>query len=437
MKSYTVFKKITLGLTIIASMSSVLAVMPASAQPTGVDAIDRDMKNSQKISMLSSNIPWFRGADFAEFNRTISQTRDGVRKEFSSELMDMIMPMLEAGADASAILEPLTNILLTFDKLHKEQINDASANLGRSLEAMFSSEFDNLYRVYDIKQDERKAMFAFPQDLNSVIAAKVFNIPLTADQQNYVASHSPFLAYGTWTIVEKGGVLLTLNIFDMSKGVSTSFSATGSIEYAVQSLAKSVFDHYQKMQYDGWKNPQPSKQWIPPSRTMLLATAEAARMYCRGQDARLPYARELIMAMQGGEFHEGGIPVFKLGQIWAVADQKEYAEQYYYFVDQEKSSGGAIRTDAGYGTITGNYWCVRGEPSENVKFFENLYAVKRKFVAANNDTGVSAVNTILKTTGEIDMYTPTLYPTLESLDAALVALKNLGVAVKIPKSLLK
>ena len=36
-----------------------------------------------------------------------------------------------------------------------------------------------------------------------------------------------------------------------------------------------------------------------------------------------------------------------------------------------------MRTSAGYGVIHASYWCVKGTPSPEVRFYENLYGLLR------------------------------------------------------------
>jgi hypothetical protein len=432
-----VIRSVTLGLGLIASVSSVFSTMPAQAFMTkgGASMLSADAIRAQNIALILPQIPWFPAADLAEFDRTINQSRDEVRQKVSQEFMDMLKPILDAGGDAGQVIEPLANILLTFDSLHAKHIQDSSAKLGVSLEAIFSAEFDNLYRVNDIKPNERNAMFAMSQ-LLSGIRHKIKNrLELTADEKKYITSGVRFLPFGTWTISSKGKVNLTFTLENILTGERINFDATGPTEAAARKLAYNVFAFFQTNEYTGWKNPQQANKWIPPSRTMPEANATTARLFCRNQGGRLPYARELLLAMQGGEFHEGGIPVFKDSEIWSVADKRNHDEQHYYFVGQEKASGGAIRTSAGYGNIVGKYWCIKGETSEGVRFFESLYTQKRKFLAANEEEGVKAINTILKQTGENELNPSMTNPTFGSIKEAFAALKKLNVKISIPKSL--
>jgi hypothetical protein len=72
--------------------------------------------------------------------------------------------------------------------------------------------------------------------------------------------------------------------------------------------------------------------------------------------------------------------------MYIVADRQRSDEQHYYSTGPNgvTRTGGPVHTAAGYGRITGYFWCVKGAPSSEVLFFESLYRVLRKVRADRN-----------------------------------------------------
>jgi hypothetical protein len=416
--------KALVSLAALTALLLSLALVPDSAKA-------QSSRNENGAALVWPEIPWIAGADFAEFDRTIAQSRDGVRKELTHELIEMLTPMVDSGAAVEDVLGPLFQALLSFDKLHKQHMADASRGLGVSLEALLQAEVDGLYRLYDIKPEERHAKFARAAEFALVDQLRANPNSLSAQQRSWLAAHIQYVSFGTWTVAAPGVVLLTLTMEDLVTGERVTFEARGQIEEAVRTLAGKVFSFFQEMTYEGWKNPQPQLEWIAPSRATPVVLPALAEMYCKSQNARLPYSRELFMAMQGSEFKPGGIPAAQDGEVWSIADRRFWDEPYFYFAGQEDVTGGLLRTSAGQARLMVRYWCVRGKPARETVMIEDLYRAIRRFLQTKDQLGVSAALRVLRELGDAGQDWHAYPEPMADLDRALTTLRSKGLAVTL------
>ncbi|OGS50796.1 MAG: hypothetical protein A3J79_06465 [Elusimicrobia bacterium RIFOXYB2_FULL_62_6] len=259
--------------------------------------------------------------------------------------------------------------------MHAKHKNDAVQGINVSFENQFRAELDGLYRAYGIADENRK--------LDFIYAGAPVVVGIKAQSQNKalpmeVLKGVDYVMYGSYTMLGGANISVTLTIEKIKTGQIRGFEVTAPINTAMKQLAKKVFDFFQSNEYAQWVDPQPDLQWIPSPPTQPQATATVAKLYCRGQGARFPYARELIMASQGTAYLPGGIPPLKDYAIYMVADKQRWDEQHYFFTGAPgEATGGPVRTSAGYGVINGSYWCVKGPVSRDVLFYENVYRLIR------------------------------------------------------------
>lgn len=399
----------------------------------------RDPPNAGLPAGIWPDIVFVQAGNFKEFEETMSQSRDEVRKMLFKELTDVLKPLVEAGAEAASTAKVLAEILLTFDGMHEVHKDEAVKGIPKSLESIFRAELDELHSRYDVRDHRRRTEFVRnAQVVEAVHSATRSGSPLSTETALQLYTSVDYFMYGSYTIIRGGNVELTLTIEKYYSGQTRSFSARGPIHQAIKALARKVFDFFQSNQYEEWSNPQPHLQWLPaPKRNNREEdhpsqydtwTAADARLYCRGQRARIPYARELILAAQGGEYAPGGIKYFNPNEIYLVADRQRWDMQHYYFVGQEGATGGAVRTDAGYGTIKAKFWCVRGEPSMDIRFHEDLYRLLRKTPDPSIKRAVEYILTQLEDTGA----RPEYRDEFPDLDTALEFLRSKDVIVRVP-----
>ena len=317
-----------------------------------------------------------RGADYAEFAYTMSQNRDMVRKMLLREFGELFIPMAASNADLNELAKTLAQIILTFDQVHNMHKDEAVQGIDISFENQFRAELDGLYRAYGLGDELRKVDFIYPG------APVVRDLKAHSQRESLpmeVLKGMDYVLYGSYTMLGGANISVTLTVEKLKTGQTRSFEVSAPINVVMKLLARKFFDFFQSNEYADWINPQPKLEWIPSAPTQPHTTATSARLYCRGQGARFPYTRELIMASQGTAYRPGGIPPLKDYEIYIVLDKQRWDEQHFFFTGAPgEATGGPVRTNAGYGVINGAYWCVRGPVSKDVKFYEDVYELIRK-----------------------------------------------------------
>ncbi|MCM2324060.1 MAG: hypothetical protein NDJ90_12440 [Oligoflexia bacterium] len=390
----------------------------------------RDASSLGAPAGIWPEITFVAGADFKEFTRTISQNRDEVRKELLKEFADLVLPMVQAGAEAESAARIVADTILTFDAMHEKHKADASRNLGISLEAIFRAEFDRQFLDLGVSDSYRRVTFLRNTTLlDAVHDSAAAGTELATPIASQLYAQVDFFMYGSYTIQSRGRVTLTLTIEKYLSGESRTFSATGPIDEAIAELARTVFEFFQSNKYPEWINPQPHLQWLAAPRSQRQAVAATARLYCRSQGARLPFLREMILAGAGTGFVPGGIGPFEDGEVYAVSDRQRWNDQYYYFVGKDEMLGGPVRTDAGHGPgMKASYWCVRGTPSDETRFVEALYKTWRGTQDPEIRKGIEYVLIEIGDYGANADYRMA-YPDVE---AALAELAGRGVVIHVP-----
>ena len=124
-----------------------------------------------------------------------------------------------------------------------------------------------------------------------------------------------YLMYGTFSHLGKGLFLVTLHVTDGKNSRTESFSVKASLQTAARALVQKLFDGAQKEADRMWHlDEKERKKWIVPQQKGRGSFQEA-RLFCESQKARLPYARELMVALFGGTYHPGGVGLPQLKPI--------------------------------------------------------------------------------------------------------------------------
>lgn len=329
----------------------------------------------QKTEHVWPEMVFLRGADYAEFEYTMSQNRDMVRRMLLREFGDLFIPMAAANADLNELAKTLFQIVMAFDQVHNMHKDEAVQGIDISFENQFRAEIDGLYRAYGIGDELRRLDFLYagsPTVKDLKAHSQRASLPME------VFNNMDYVLYGSYTMLGKANISVTLTVEKLKTGQTRSFEVTAPISSAMKLLARKVFDFFQSNEYAEWVDPQPNLQWIPSAPAQPKTTATIAKLFCRGQKARFPYARELLLASQGTSYRPGGIPPLQENDIYMVLDKQYWDEQYYFFTGTSgEATGGPVRTGAGYGVINGSYWCVRGPVSKEVKFYEDVYELVR------------------------------------------------------------
>lgn len=365
-----------------------------------------------KKSVLWSSIPFFISGDLGQYEVTMSQTRDQVRKAFWNELSSTLAVLSQSTDKPELLIAPLTKALMIFDQVHDEHKNKDSFLIDQSLEAQFKSNLDLLYRQYDIREHQR-------------------NLKLVGTKEALTQGQG-FIGYGTFSSLGRGNFNLTFHMQSLRTGELKSFSKQGRLLEALHGLSLEVFNEFQKVQTPDWENPQSGLQWLPqpnnPEKTEF--TIVEAKMYCKARGFRLPYARELMLAESGSQYKLGGISKLIWQKPYPVLDQRRDAEQFIYRPGFESATGGPIMA-AVVGPKMVNFYCVKGTPSSDILKIEKLWSLRREHI--DSKELVRAIDTLRADAGDFDAETIFWGPKLEMLtimsspEEALRTLKNAGI----------
>ena len=396
------------------------AYAPVKAAPAQT-FVERD-----GVAYIWPEIVFARGADYAEFAYTMSQNRDQVRKMLLQEFGELLLPMAYANADVNELAKTILGAILTFDGMHAAHKDEAVQGLGVSFEHGLRAELDRLFMANMISDSRRRVEFLS----KAAYAYKGVKAGASDPALPVGAMKSvDFLIHGSYTLLGKNGIQVTVTLEKLTGGTSRSFTASEPINEVMPVLAKQLFDFFQANEYQEWVNPQPHLQWLPSSVTQPEATATEGKLYCRGQGARLPYARELLLSSQGGNYLPGGIPPLKFG-VYLVADKQRHDEQHYFFTDSSwDATGGPVRPSAGYGTIRASYWCVKGTPSAEVRFYESLYRLRRESADAEVTRALECLLLKLDDFGASDYFCGGAYPSAEKAQEFLA---RKGYVIELP-----
>jgi hypothetical protein len=457
---------------LVALVSGVLGLLLIATPAIGAQAVVKAAPGpepaSAKLSIWSS-VPFYAGADLAQYQLTLSQSRSQVRQQLMGELSDTLVKLASSGARAEAMLEPLADILLTFDQMQDLHKARDVQRVNVSLENQFKAALDQKFRQNDVREPARRIQFSAgprPEALASYLEGGASQPrsanPMGSDPERSLRFAAElrraidFVAFGTFSNLGRGSFQLTLQLRRLVDGSIRSFVARGPLTDAVDELAQEVFDHFQKNVYPDWESPYGQLEWLPrasnpvrDNRALVKSgyTFQEANAYCTERGYRLPYARELMAASDGGAYKFGGVDHLLPNTAYPVLDRRHVQENYYLKPGTEHLTGGSIQPIAGFPDIA-TFWCVRGQPSPTVMFLELLWKLHRKNQSgdADNKAVFTAVETLRFELGDSDteqtyfnnvaeqlMFEPVRR--LHSVDKALQVLNQQGIFLEVPASM--
>lgn len=410
---------------------------------------------NKSVYQLWPVIPFFPLGDIGQYEKTISQSRDIVRKMFWDEFTNALIQLAERGAPVELMVESMANVLMMFDQVHDMHKAKDVFNIDKTLEAQFKASLDRLFQVYDVRDHQRKIELSSGPNkiaIESYVRGLSIHHPLgrVATREEIdprigrqMVDDVDYVAYGTFSHLNDTEFQLTFHITGTKTGTSRSFLSRGSLIHAIDDLAKQVFDFFQKNVYPDWETPHQGLTWLPmPSNPNKVAgyTWEEANSYCRFRGYRLPYARELLMAESGGAYKPGGITALTPWVSYAVSDQRSSTEKYVYTQGNEAATGGPVQA-ASSAMYKGQFWCVKGRSSREVMIFEEIWSQIRKY--RNKDPDIyRALETVRFELGDFGINGLifwgsglTVLQRMESLDIALIYLNSRGIKIKIPKEM--
>ena len=388
--------------------------------------------------LIWGNIHLVKGGNYSEFEAELSKTRAEARGEPLNELGSLLTPFAYSTDDVSRLAQVLAATVVQFDELVRRHAKEAHHGIPVSLAEDFKAGVDRFYVGHRLNDSEQRTGLAYVsrEDLEAMSRNKM---PVT-DALKLVRDLR-FLAYGSYTVLDRAMVRVVLNLEDLVTSRVKSFSADGPIAEVGGLLAAKVVDFLQGVEYPNWENPDPQLTWIAPAFPQTKVSAQLAARYCEGQKARLPYTAELLQAAMGGNYRKGGIGPLLTDSTYVVADRNRYDAQYYYTTGEtaQTQTGGPVHTSAGHGAIIGYYWCVRGEPSKNILFDQAIYRLIRQSQQQKRQGVVGALEYVLAKRNDLGLDplrsgsgTISHEESFQSLASAVQFLAQNGVYLRIP-----
>jgi len=388
--------------------------------------------------LIWGNIHLVKGGNYSEFEAELSKTRAEARGEPLNDLGSLLIPLAWSTDDAARLAQVLATTVVQFDELVRRHANEAHHGIPVSLAEDFKSGVDRLYIQHRLNDSEQRTGFAYisSEDLKAMSRQEM---PVT-EALKFVRDLR-FLAYGSYTVLDRAMVRVVLNLEDLITSRVKSFSAEGPIGEVGGLLAAEVIDFLQGVEYPNWENPEPELTWIAPAFPQTKVSASLAARYCEGQRARLPYTVELLQAAMAGNYRKGGIGPLITNSTYIVADRNHYDQQYYYTTGEsaQTQTGGPVHTSAGHGAVIGYYWCVRGEPSKDTLLDQAIYRLIRQNQQKRPDV-VFALEYVLAKRNDLGLdplrggfAAISHQASFQSLESAVQFLAQKGVFLQIPR----
>ena len=445
-----------LGLALLLGVTIAASPVQRTADPTNF--VDRD----KRVLTIWHQVPFHAGGDLAQYETTMAQNRDQVRRSLTDELAGSLQKMSQSGAPVEALLEPMAQILVMFDLMHDLHKVRDQARMDFSIESQLKAGLDALFTANDVREAERRIQFsrgALPQDLRAYLqggsVGPGVDSRLSRDdagrRQAYALQQQiDFLAQGTFTHVGGAEFQLTLHLTNIRNGAMRSLEARGPLAPATRQLAQQLFDLFQKNDYPAWEAGPVPLQWLAPPanparddpRSVSFGYAyQEAATYCRARGYRLPYARELLMAESGSAYKLGGIGRLIPQTNYPVLDRRHVGSDHVLRLEDGQAP--AVRPLTGF-SAKGLFWCVKGDPSREIQALETVWRLHREHQSGDgSDRDVfAAVETIRRALGEFGESTSYYHNTstgerfdriqpLASVGAALEALRRRGIVIDL------
>lgn len=409
-------------------------------------------KSDKKVASIWPSIPFIQGGDIGQYQKTMSQDRDEVRKMFWKELMDEVQKLADKGMAVELMLEPMANILMMFDQIHDIHKAKDVVRIDVSLEAQFKSQLDNLFQQWDVRDAQRKVQFSSGTDrdlleayirgisVNKPLGNRTSEVKLNVKKALEIYEQVDYTSYGTFSSLGKGMFQLTYHLTGFKNGVSRNFVARGTLTRALDDLVQQVFDFFQKNQYPQWETPHAQLVWMPTPVNFEKEsgyTFAEARQYCQQRGYRLPYAKEILMAESGTQYQAGGINNLRKGLSYAVLDRRGVSNNHWLTPGHEDRTGGAVQADQG---TKGSFWCVKGQANSEILFVEQLWSQIRKWRKMQDSQVYRALETIRYEIGDFGasesfFFGGSMLRKLDSVEEALDILNEAGIELRIPDSL--
>lgn len=406
---------------------AVLTSLPASSQTSSSDHPGNEFWSEPRRAQIWSVVTVHEGADLHQLQETMSQTRDEVRDKLWNQLSDLAPQLMTPMADGAKLARSLAGILLSFDRVHSMHKAEDKINYDKTLSIQVQAGFERFMKTNHIPSSMRRAEFVNPSSAAFSYLFQPKSARSSADLVNpAVLSIPPGIDHvialtwsGNGSTVQIGlsieQVIATPlpngSIEVITKPINVTIS--GPWATAGESAGYELARLFQEIDPVSPVNPHPtSLKWIThfvKDYAQTMSHNEATRI-CRSQNARLPYAEELLLAEKMNEFFPGGLNQLSDTAYFAVADKQREDGQVYFLNKMFASSpSGMVVSELALGPLTGYVFCVIGEPSATIKTAQNIYTAIRRARIKGNKRVEEALEYLLIQSNDIGRTPPDTY----------------------------
>lgn len=412
--------KVALGSYILLML---LALSPAVAFAQQESSSDAPTGNAfwpePRRAQIWSLITVHEGADLHQLQETMAQTRDEVRDKLWNQLSDLAPQLMTSMTDGAKLARSLAGILMSFDRVHSMHKAEDKINYDRTLSVQLQSGFERFMRTHHIPDSMRRAEFITPSAsaLNFLLqpSTERSNISLVHPAVTTPPPGIDYVIALTWS-----GTGSTVQIGLSVERVIATPLPNGSLEVITKPVLVTISGPwatagdqagyelarmFQALDPVAPTNPNPvGLKWIThfvEDFAQPMSHTEAARI-CRSQNARLPYADELLLAEKMNEFFPGGLNQLSETAYFAVADkQREEGQSYFLNKSFASSPTGMVVSEAALGPLTGYVFCVIGEPAASIRTTQLAFELIRKARAFGHSKVVDVLEYLLIRAGEM------------------------------------
>lgn len=231
-------------------------------------------------SNISAFIPVIKQGNFPDFARTNAIGRE----RLVYQLSDMSTKLFSVKDMPAAELQSLYTF---FSDFYDYMSNASDEGIGKALSARIPAEIERLYR--EVAVPYRKIRFTF------------------SDLAPSQLSQAQYFMYGTYSIMQAGQIVFTVNVVNASLGEQRAFSSIGQPVEAVADVSRQIFDSFQAPGSPNFQDPLPGRKLLVLPGTLAggMLEARSAAQLCVSQQARLPTRHELEIAYAFGQYYSG------------------------------------------------------------------------------------------------------------------------------------
>ena len=260
---------------------------------------------------LWPTIPFMRGQDLCAYEDAYGRSRIALMRGMTREIKELVM----LGGYAKEAVEALQLIDGLIDK--NRRLASAGMGMDVTLEGALKAAIDQLYR--QVQSRQIRLRFVNPGSVSGLLH-ELKELKRRGTLDPVQLSRISGIAWGTYALAPgcKGGILLTLHV-ELRSGETRNFSATGSLEQAVGSVAVQMVRAYQATQFPSTVNINGKALTLvgaPGTPVSHSPSPQLAERACASLKARLPTQEEYEQLAILGDWN-GGVSLSH--DVWTLA----------------------------------------------------------------------------------------------------------------------